>query len=171
MSKISNLSVFKFGINLNMMFSVVLGITKIKLEKKVLVLNKRLNLSTNTKMDVIDLDSINLDSFDFTQYSVIVLDSNVNQSILDVASKTINEDVVFIVCSYDNSNVDEYLYTYIDFEELSTLPMFKKIAKVNEIRNKLKVNKSLKKFKFFKIVDFNYLILNIYFSYTLFNVY
>lgn len=149
MSKINNLSVFKFGINLNMMFNVVLGITKIKLEKKVLLLNKKLNMSTNTKMDVLDIDSIDLNNFDFTNYSVIVLDSNMNETIKNVCSKSVNEDVVFIVCSYNNENVEEDLYTYIDFEELSTLPMFKKIAKVNEIRNKLKANKSLKKFKFF----------------------
>lgn len=149
MSKINNLSVFKFGINLNMMFNVVLGITKIKLEKKVLLLNKKLNMSTNTKMDVLDIDTIDFNTFDFTNYSVIVLDSNMNETIKNVCLKSVNEDVVFIVCSYNNENVEEDLYTYIDFEELSTLPMFKKIAKVNEIRNKLKANKSLKKFKFF----------------------
>lgn len=149
MSKINNLSVFKFGINLNMMFNVVLGITKIKLEKKVLLLNKKLNMSTNTKMDVLDIDTIDFNTFDFTNYSVIVLDSNMNETIKNVCSKSVNEDVVFIVCSYNNENVEEDLYTFIDFEELSTLPMFKKIAKVNEIRNKLKVNKTLKKFKFF----------------------
>lgn len=149
MSKINNLSVFKFGINLNMMFNVILGITKIKLEKKVLMLNSRLNMNSNNKIDVINLNSINLKTFDFTKYSVVCIDSNMSDELEIIANNPINEDVVFIICSINNTNVNEDKYTYIDFEELSVLPMFKKISKVNEIRNKLKTNKSLKKFKFF----------------------
>ena len=149
MSKISNLSVFKFGINLNTMFDVIMGITKIKLEKKILFLNQRINLKTSNKMDVLDISSVNIDTIDFTDYSVVLIDSNMNDLIKNLASQEKNEDVVFIVCSFDNSNVEENLYTFIDFEELVSLPLFKKISKVNEIRNKLKANKSLKKLKFF----------------------
>lgn len=149
MSKISNLSVFKFGVNLNTMFDVIMGITKIKLEKKILLLNQRINFKTSNKMDVLDLSSVDIDTIDFTNYSVVLIDSNMNDLIKNLASQPKNEDVVFIVCSFDNSNVEENLYTFIDFEELISLPLFKKIAKVNEIRNKLKANKSLKKFKFF----------------------
>src|SRR5574344_398022 len=113
------------------------------------MLNSRLNMNSNNKIDVINLNSINLKTFDFTKYSVVCIDSNMSDELEIIANNPINEDVVFIVCSIDNTNVNEDKYTYIDFEELSVLPMFKKISKVNEIRNKLKTNKSLKKFKFF----------------------
>lgn len=149
MSKINNLVVFKFGINLNTMFDVILGITKIKLEKKVLFLNQRLNMKTNNKIDVLDLASTNIENIDLDNYSVVLIDSNMNDLIKNIATNPKHEDIVFIVCSFDSSNVEENLYAFIDFEELISLPLFKKISKVNEIRNKLKTNKALKKFKFF----------------------
>lgn len=149
MSKINNLVVFKFGINLNTMFDVILGITKIKLEKKILFLNQRLNIKTNNKIDVLDLTSTNIENIDLDNYSVVLIDSNMNDLIKNIATNPKHEDIVFIICSFDSSNVEENLYALIDFEELLSLPLFKKISKVNEIRNKLKTNKALKKFKFF----------------------
>lgn len=149
MAKSDNLTVFRFGDNLNMMFSVVSSMGKMKLNKKVLVLKDKLNLSTNDKYDVFEVKSIDLNNFDFNQYSVVVIESDMNNNIYDIAHNIKFNEVVFIAATNTDQNVNENLYNYIDFSELAKLNMFKKIAKVNEIKNKLSGNKAFKKFKFF----------------------
>lgn len=149
MAKSDNLTVFRFGDNLNMMFSVVSSMGKMKLNKKVLILKDKLNLVTNEKYDVIDIKTININDIDFNVYSIVVLEMDMNNEIYQISNDIKNNEIVFIVATNTNNNIDESLYNYIDFSELAKLNMFKKIAKVNEIKNKLSVNKALKKFKFF----------------------
>lgn len=147
MSKSKNLSVFYFGENLNMMFEVILGISRIKVESGILYLNQRLNMGNNQKITTLNISEI--DNVKMSDYSIVVVDSDINDKLIELASLPENEEVVFIICTKTDEGINEKAYTYIDFAELSKMSIIKKISKVNEIRKTLNANKTLKKMKFF----------------------